>query len=295
MDKSQNPPHVLMDTTSTIPTQVLGQTTATVSLDTDTLRAAHQGAAWKISGWPENIAIHNAKGCACCHEYINHLLGAQSLGQINLQHINVENAVQSTWPAFINSIEIDADQRIQGQLSNLHAQIDGLKDFLRDAKKSYCNMEAALTKERSQVKDLEQELKDLKSHSQVEANASALLPTTLVTVEPKSQVVIPAWSLPQPEAGPSQLPPPQPEAGPSQLPPPQPEARPSRLPLSRKETRAATPPEEVNLGSCIAMEVDDEYEWMEEAGYKPVDSPLPVSKRQQRKRTGTLSLYISLQ
>ena len=40
------------------------------------------------------------------------------------------------------------------------------------------------------------------------------------------------------------------------------------------------------------MEVDDEYEWMEEAGYKPVDRPLPVSKRQQRKRLGP-SVYIS--
>ena len=40
--------------------------------------------------------------------------------------------------------------------------------------------------------------------------------------------------------------------------------------------RAATPPEEVNLRSHIAMEVDNEYEWMEEAGYKPVDGPLPV-------------------
>ena len=39
------------------------------------------------------------------------------------------------------------------------------------------------------------------------------------------------------------------------------------------------------------MEVDDEYEWMEEAGYKPVDSPLPVSKRQQRKGLGP-SVYI---
>ena len=29
------------------------------------------------------------------------------------------------------------------------------------------------------------------------------------------------------------------------------------------------------------MEVEDEYEWMEEAGYKLVDGPLPVSKRQQ--------------
>ena len=215
MDKSQNPPLVPMDTMSTIPTQVLGQTTAMVSLDTNTLIAAHQGAAWKISGWPENIAIHHTKGCACCHEYINHLLGAQSLGQINhllgaqslgqinLQCIDIENAVQSAWPAFINSMEIDADQRIQGQLSDLHAQIDELKDSLRDTKKSYCNAEAALTKEHSWVKDLEQELKDLKSHSQVEANASVLPPAMLVTVEPKLQVVVPTWSLPQPEAGPS--------------------------------------------------------------------------------------------
>ena len=131
---------------STILTQVLGQTPVTVSLDTDTLIAAHQGAAWKISGWPENITIHHAKGCACCHEYINHLLGAQTLRQINLQRIDVENTVQSAWPAFINSIEIDADQRIQGQLSNLHVQINELKDSLCNVKKSYCNTEAALTK-----------------------------------------------------------------------------------------------------------------------------------------------------
>ena len=70
-------------------------------------------------------------------------------------------------------------------------------------KKSYHNAEAVLTKEHSHVKDLEQELKDLKSHSQSEANASVLLPMTLVTAEPKSWVVIPAWSLPQPEAEPS--------------------------------------------------------------------------------------------
>ena len=128
---------------------------------------------------------------------------SSDLGQINLQCIDIENAVQSAWPAFINSIEIDADQRIQGQLSNQHVQIDELKDSLHDVKKSYCNVEAALTKEHRWVKDLEQELKDLKSHSQVEANASALLPATLATVEPKLQVVVPAWSLPQPEAGPS--------------------------------------------------------------------------------------------
>ena len=84
-----------MDIMPTVLTQVLGQTIATVSLDTNALIAARQGAARKISGWPENIAIHHTKGCACCHEYINHLLGAQSLGQINLQHIDVENAVQS--------------------------------------------------------------------------------------------------------------------------------------------------------------------------------------------------------
>ena len=126
----------------------------------------------------------------------------QSLGQINLQRIDVENAVQSAWPTFINSIEIDADQHIQGQLSDLHAQINELKDGLCDMKKSYHNAEAALTKEQSQVKDLEQELKDLKSRLQVEANVSALPPTTLAAVEPKSQVVIPTWSLPQPEAGP---------------------------------------------------------------------------------------------
>ena len=135
-----------MDTTSTVPTQVSGQTTAMVSLDTNALIAACQGVAWKISGWPENIAIYHAKGCACCHKYINHLLRAQSLRQINFQHIDVENAVQSAWPTFINSIEIDADQRIQGQLSDLHMQINELKNFLRDVKKSYHNAEAVLTK-----------------------------------------------------------------------------------------------------------------------------------------------------
>ena len=203
MDKSQNPPHVPMDTSSIVPTQVLGQTSATISLDTDALIAAHQGAAWKISGWPENIAIHHTKGCACCHEYINHLLRAQSLRQINLQHLNVKNTVQSTWPTFINSIEIDADQCIQGQISDLHVQIDELNDALCDAKKSHHNAEAVLTKEHSHVKDLEQELKDLKSHLQSEANTSMLPPTTLATAEPKLWVVIPTWSLPQPEAGPS--------------------------------------------------------------------------------------------
>ena len=41
------------------------------------------------------------------------------------------------------------------------------------------------------------------------------------------------------------------------------------------------------------MEVDDEYDWlMEEASFKLVDSPLPVSKRQQQKGLGP-SVYIS--
>ena len=92
---------------------------------------------------------------------------------------------------------------MQGKISNLHAQIDVLKDALHVTKKFYRNTEAALTKGHSWVKDLEQQLKDLKSCLQSEANASMLLPTTLATVEPKLWVVIPAWSLPQPEAGPS--------------------------------------------------------------------------------------------
>ena len=50
--------------------------------------------------------------------------------------------------------------------------------------------------------------------------------------------------------------------------------------------RATTLPKEVNLGSCIAMEVDDEYEWMDEAGYKLVDGPLPVSKDSRKKDWG---------
>ena len=164
MDKSQNPPHVLMGTSSIIPTPVLGQAPVMESFDTNALIAARQSAAWKISGWLDNITIHHAKGCACCHKYINHLLRAQSLRQINLLHPDVEDAVQSIWPTFINSIEIDADEYVQGQISNLHVQIDELKDILHDAKKSYCNAEDALTKEHSHVKDLEQELKELKSH-----------------------------------------------------------------------------------------------------------------------------------
>ena len=40
------------------------------------------------------------------------------------------------------------------------------------------------------------------------------------------------------------------------------------------------------------MEVNDEYDWMEEASYKPVDRLLPVSKRQQQKGLGP-SVYTS--
>ena len=41
------------------------------------------------------------------------------------------------------------------------------------------------------------------------------------------------------------------------------------------------------------MEVDIEYDWlMEKVGFKPVDGPLPVSKRQQCKRLGP-AVYIS--
>ena len=145
MDHSQNPPHIQMDASSAVLTPVSGQPSAMVSFDTDALIATHQGAAWKISGWMDHITIHRAKGCACCHEYINHLLGAQSLGQINLLHSDIENTVQSTWPGFINSIDFDADEHMQGQISTLHAQIDEMKDM----KKSTQTKEAALTKEHS--------------------------------------------------------------------------------------------------------------------------------------------------
>ena len=96
---------------------------------------------------PKNVLVATSTSTTC--------LGLRSLGQINLQHLDVENKVQSTWPAFINSIEINADQCMQGQISDLHVQINELKDALHDVKKTYCNAEAALTKEHSHVKDLE--------------------------------------------------------------------------------------------------------------------------------------------
>ena len=56
----------------------------------------------------------------------------QNLRQINLLHPDVENAVQSTWPMFINRMKIDANEHVQGQISDLHVQIDELKDTLCD-------------------------------------------------------------------------------------------------------------------------------------------------------------------
>ena len=127
MDQSQNPLHIQMDTSSAVPIPVSGQTSAMVSFDTNTLIAACQGAAWKISGWTDHITIHHTKGCACCHEYINHLLRAQSLNQINLLHSDIENTIQSACPRSINSIKINADKQVQGQISDLHVQIDEMK------------------------------------------------------------------------------------------------------------------------------------------------------------------------
>ena len=41
------------------------------------------------------------------------------------------------------------------------------------------------------------------------------------------------------------------------------------------------------------MEVDNERDWLtEEAGFKPVEGPLPISKRQQQKGLGP-SVYIT--
>ena len=81
MDQSQNPSHIQMDSSSVVLTPVLGKTSAMVSFDTDTLIATCQSAAWKISRWPDNIAIHHTKGCDCCHEYINHLFRLRALGK----------------------------------------------------------------------------------------------------------------------------------------------------------------------------------------------------------------------
>ena len=109
--KKMDAPHnIQMDVTSTTQAPVPGQTPAMVSLDTNALIAAHQGVAWKINRWTDNIAIYHTKGCACCHKYINHLHRAQSVGQVNLLHSNIGNAVRSARPSLINDIEIKADE-----------------------------------------------------------------------------------------------------------------------------------------------------------------------------------------
>ena len=68
-----------------------------------------------------------------------------------------------------------------------------MKDALHDAKKSSRNAEAALTKEHSHVKDLEQELKDLKSRLQATTNTSTLPPTTMATAGPMMRIVVPTY------------------------------------------------------------------------------------------------------
>ena len=83
----------------------------------------------------DHITIHHTRGCACCHKYINHLLGAQSLRQINLLCSDIGNTVQSTWPRFINDIKIDANEQVQQQISDLHVQAKELKDLLHNTKK----------------------------------------------------------------------------------------------------------------------------------------------------------------
>ena len=188
------------------PAPVLGQASVTVSLDTNALIAAHQGAAWKISRWMDNIAIHHARGCACYHMYINHLLGAQSLGQINLLHSDIGNAVRSSWPSLINDIESDADKWVQQQISNLHVQINDLKDLLHDTKRSLKASEATLNKECSHSKVLEQELKDNKSHlSEMTSHIMSLLATPVTQKQPMppAKEAKLMWPPPQPEARPS--------------------------------------------------------------------------------------------
>ena len=60
--------------------------------------------------------------------------------------------------------------------------------------------------------------------------------------------------------------------------------------MKRDETHLPTQGSQPQELHCHGS--DNEYKWMEEAGYKLVDGPLPVSKRQQRKGLGP-SVYIS--
>ena len=192
MDKSQNLPHVLMDTSSTVPTQVSGQTSTTVSLDTDALIAVHQGAAWKISGWPENIAIHHAKGVLVVMSTAITCLGLRVLGKSTYSVSTLRMLYRVPGPCSSTALKLMPINAYKGKSVICMRRSMNLR-MLFVMRRSYCNAEAALTKEHSWVKDVEQELKDLKSCSQSEMNTSTLLPTTLATVEPKSQVVIPAW------------------------------------------------------------------------------------------------------
>ena len=121
MDKSQDPPHVPMDTSSIVLTPVLGQTPATVSFDTDTLIAAHQGAAWKISGWPDNITIHHAKGCACYHEYINHLLGDEHGCQS--QHVSNSNSTSIKHLSLLPSLTASSQPTLPCSIHHLSSII----------------------------------------------------------------------------------------------------------------------------------------------------------------------------
>ena len=246
-------PNVLPSMTASAP----DSTPATVSFDTDALIAAHQGAGWKISGWAGNVATHHAWGCTCCHEYINHLIGAQGRGQINLRRAAIGTAINTAWPGLMQDFETAANEKAQPIIDDLHSEIDELKDRLRHAKRLIKDADAALKEERDRTQKFERELK-----AALERTAS--LPASLATQSPNA--------LPTKKAS---RPLPQPEAGPSRLPPPQPEAE-----LSQGSATA-------KLADRIAMEVDDIPEWLsEEQGYVPPVGPPAVSKRRQKKGLG---------
>ena len=224
-------------------------TPTTVSYDTDALIAAQQGAAWKISGLVGNVATHHTRGCTCCHEYINHLIGAQGLGQINLRRAAIGTAVNTAWPGLMQDFETAANEKAQPIIDDLHSEIDELKDRLRHAKRSINDADAALKEERDRTQKLERELK-----AALERTAS--LPASLATQSPNA-----------PPTKKASRPPPQPVAGPSRLPPPQPEAGSSQGSATAK------------LADRIAMEVDDIPEWLsEEQGYVPPVGPQGLHK-----------------
>ena len=136
-------------------------------------------------------------------------------------------------------------------------------------KKSAKTSETALAKKHSWTKDV-------KSHFLNKTNNSMLPPATLATAKapvPPMWVAKPTWSLPQLEAGFSQLLLPQPEVRPSM------------------------PPKEIMLGSCIPMKVDDNNpEWlMEEQGYNHLLAHTHCLKETASQRTGTPSQVWPLQ